>query len=110
MTQGDAGRTLVEREVAVRPIYCAGDKGAQYERQQHPVLERDVGGKREEIETDVLPVEGIALSVRRLADEAEGHVPVVSLAQGNEGREDEGASRDEGTPREALGQARQQRG
>ena len=105
----DPGRRrpmLVERDVAVRPIYCAGDKGAQYERQQHPVLERDIGRKREEIETDVLPIEGIALSVRRLADKAEDHVPVASLAEGDQGREDEQSSRDE-TPRGSLGQGRE---
>ena len=98
--------SLVEHDVAVREIYCAGDKSAQDERQQHPVLERDVGGKREEIKADVLAVEGIALSVRHLVDEAEDHVPVSGLARGDQDSKDDGDPRDEQTPWEPNGRER----
>src|SRR5262249_51927578 len=69
--------SLVEHDVAMRPIHRTGDESAPDERQQHPILDRDIGGKREEIEADVLAVERIALSVWRLVDEPKDHVPVT---------------------------------
>ena len=95
-------------DVAVRQIHCAGDESAQDERQQHPVLERDVGGKRKEIKANVLAVEGIALSVRHLVDEPENHVPVFDLARGHQDPKDNGDRRDEKPPWELKG--RQQLG
>src|SRR5258707_1305140 len=88
----------LEHDVAVRPIDRAGDEGAQDERRQCPVLERDVGGEREEIEADVLTVEGVTQSVRRLIDESECHVPVAGLNRGNQSPEDDSDARDHETP------------
>ena len=102
-------QTRAEGEVALHKIDCAGEKGAQDERQQHPILDCDVGGKRKEIEPDIFAVERIALSVWHLPDEAEGNVPGANLAQGDKGGEDQGAPSDQETPRKARRQALQRR-
>src|SRR5713101_4501783 len=99
---------LVEYDVAMRPIHRAGDESAPGERQQHPVLERDIGGKREEIEADVLAEKGIALSVWCLVDEPKDHVPVTGLAHGDQAPEDDGHPRDEETPGELRGREPEQ--
>src|SRR3954470_21527402 len=51
--------SLGELDVTVRPIYRTGGDDAQVEDQQHPVLEREQGGKREEVEAEILAIEGI---------------------------------------------------
>src|ERR1700682_4910425 len=44
-------------DVAVHPVDYSGEKRAQNECEQHPVLDEDIGRQYEEIETDVLVVE-----------------------------------------------------
>src|SRR5580692_8417824 len=59
--------SLVEANVAMRPIDGARGRCAQDERRQGKILERHQGWEREEIEADILAVEGIALAVGHLA-------------------------------------------
>jgi hypothetical protein len=94
----------------VHPIHCSGDEKAQDERQQHPIFEYYIGWKGEEIEADVLVVQGIALSIRHLIDESQEHIPVADLPGGKQDRKDAGDPRDEQTPRETLAYELQQLG
>ena len=103
------GQTRAKGEVPLHKIDYAGKKGAQDERQQHPILNCDVGGKRKKIEPNIVAVERIALSVGRLPDEAEGNVPGANLAQGDKGGEGQGARNDQETPRKTRRQALQRR-
>ena len=92
----------------MHPVHRSGDENAQDERQHHPVFEDDIGGKGEEIEADVLAVQGIAVSIRHLIDEAQEQVPVAHLPCGNQNRKDAGDPRDEHTPRKTLAHELQQ--
>src|SRR4051795_9191487 len=90
--------SLGEFDVTVRPIYRSGDGNAQVKDQQHPVFEREQGGKREKVEAEILAVEGIALSVRRLVEETENQAPFGSLDFGDRDSDDDGDPGDEPTP------------
>ena len=83
---------------------------AQDEHQQQPIFERDIGGKGEEIEADVLAVLRIAQSIRHLIDVSQQHAPVADLPGGNQDPEDEGDPRDQQTPRKTLAHQPQQLG
>ena len=75
-----AARRPVELDVALHPIDRAGQDRAAEQDQQQPVLERDIGRQREEIEADVLAEDRIALAIGHLVKEAQRHVPVRELA------------------------------
>src|SRR4029077_7314313 len=74
--------SLVDSDVAMRPIDGARGHCAQHERRQRKVLERHQGWKREEIEGDILAIEGIAFAVGHLANELKRYVPVAGLSPG----------------------------
>ena len=95
---GRRRHTGAEGEIAMRKIDCAGEKGAQNKRQQHPVLDRNIGRKRKKIKPDILPVEGIALSIGRLPEKAEDGIPRSNLAKGHEGSEDDRAACNDKAP------------
>src|ERR1700726_853359 len=50
-------------DVAVDPVDRSGEKSAQNEGEQHPVLDEDIGWQREKIEADVLVVERIVYAI-----------------------------------------------
>src|SRR5271166_3955199 len=59
--RGGRWRRCSEDEISLHKIERASEKRAQDERQQHPILDGDRGGKRKKIESEIFPVEGIAL-------------------------------------------------
>ena len=93
-------RPLVELDVAVRPIHDTGDCRAEDHEQQQPVLERDIGRQREEIEADVLAEHRIARAVGHLVEEAKHDVPVRELDEGGQQAEKNGHGGDENAPRD----------
>ena len=93
-------RPLVELDVAVRPIHDTGDCRAEDHEQQQPVLERDIGRQREEIEADVLAEHRIARAVGHLVEEAKHDVPVRELDEGGQQAEKDGHAGDEKAPRD----------
>ena len=74
-----AARWPVELDVALHPIDCAGQDGAEEQDQKQPVLDRDIGRQREEIEPYILAKDRIAFAVGHLVKEAQGHFPVREL-------------------------------
>src|SRR5262249_44838949 len=100
--EGKGRPVLDEGQHAIGPIDSAGHESTRDDDQQHPILERNVGGKREEIDADVLSEDWIALSVWRLVNEAQGYLPVAGFAQSYQSCENDRNPRDEETPGEAL--------
>jgi hypothetical protein len=76
-----------------------GDGRAEHQQQHQPVLERDIGGQRKEIEADVLAKHRIALAIRHLVEEAKHDVPVRKLEDGDQQAEKDGHAGDEEAPR-----------
>ena len=89
-----AARRRVELDVALHPIDSAGDGRAEEQQQQQPVLERDIGRQREEIEADVLAEHRIALAIGHLVEEAKHRVPVRDLDGGGQQAEQDGRAGD----------------
>jgi hypothetical protein len=108
--RGHRPASLIEGDATVHPIHRSSDENAQDEHQQQPIFEGDIGGKGEEIEADVLLVQGIALAIRHLVDESQERVSVAHLPCGHQDPEQTGDHCDEGTPRETLARALQQLG
>ena len=93
MAAGDIERRrLIERDAAPHSIDRPGDQGAEDDRQQHPILQREVSGQGEEVEADVRAVDRITLAIGDLEQEAQDHVPVAHLRPGNQKPEDEPAA------------------
>ena len=96
----DAPGPRVRIDFAMHEVHRSGHEAAQEQDQQHPVLERDVDRKREEVEADVLVEQRIVLAVRHLVDEPEDQVPLTGLAHRDQQSDDERDSQDEQTPQQ----------
>jgi hypothetical protein len=72
-----------EQDVATRQVYPAGDECAQNQRQEHPVFEGDVNGKRKEIKADVPAIEGVKLAIRHLINVPQDRVPIFVFGCGH---------------------------
>ena len=90
-------------------IEPAGEKSAQNKRQEHPILDCNIGRKRKKIEPDILPVEGVGPPVRRLPEKAKNSIPRSNLAKSNKSGEDEGDPGNEKAPGEMRGRTHQER-
>ena len=95
-----AARRPVELDVALHPIDRAGQGGAEEQEQQQPVLERDIGRQREEIEADVLAEDRVALAIGHLVKEAKGHLPVRELDRSGQQAEQDRCARDKKAARD----------
>jgi hypothetical protein len=91
-------------DIAMDPIYRSGEKRAQDEREQHPILDDDIGGQREEVEADVLVVERVIRAVGHLIEEPQEDAPVVDLSPGDKHSEDASAAGDDKRPRQPMAQ------
>ena len=89
-------------DVAVDPIDRSGEERAQEEREQHPILDDDIGGQRKEIEADVLVVERVIRAIGHLIEEPQEDAPVVDLSPGDKHGEEAGAAGDDEGPRQPM--------
>jgi hypothetical protein len=89
-------------DVAVHPIDRPGKERAQEEREQHPILDDDIGGQRKEIEADVLVVQRIVRAIGHVIEEPEEDAPVVGLSPGNKHSKEAGAAGDDEGPRQPM--------
>ncbi len=88
----ESARRPLERDVAAYAVdHGCNDRTAK-EQLQQPVLERKIGGQREQIEADVLAEDRIVLAVGHLMKEAQHQVPVGDLAGGDEQPQDDSAT------------------
>ena len=99
----DAPARRIETDVVVQEVDRASHEAGQHEHPQQPVLDRDVEGKREEVEADVLFEQRIAAAVGRLVEEPEDEVPPAALAHGDEQPEDQRDDEDDEAPYERRG-------
>ena len=97
-------------DVAARPIDRSGEQHAHDDREQHPVLDRDIGGQREEIEADVLAVERIVGAVRHVIEELQEDAPVAGFRRADQRCEQARGERDEPRPGQSIAQERQRIG
>src|SRR5215831_813512 len=58
----------------------------------HSVFDCHIGGQREQVETDILAKHRIILSVRRLIDKSQEHLPIADLYGRKEACEDAGGN------------------
>src|SRR5258707_648923 len=89
-------------DVAVHPINRSGKERAQEQRQQHPILDNDIGGQRKKIEAYVLVVERVVRPIGHLKDEPQEDVPVADLYRGDKQGEETGAAGDSEGPRQLM--------
>ena len=95
-------------DVAVHPIDRSGEERAQEEREQHPILDDDIGGQRKEIEADVLVVERVVRAIGHVIEELQEDAPVVDLSPGDKHSEEAGAAGDDEGPRQPMAHEFQQ--
>src|SRR5271163_1628807 len=50
-------------------------ESAQEEREQHPILDDDIGGQRKQVESDVLVVERVVRAISHLMEKPQEHAP-----------------------------------
>ena len=89
-------------DVAVHPIDRSGEERAQEKREQHPILDNDIGGQRKEIEADVLVVERVVHAIGHLIEKPQEDAPIVDLSPGDKHSEEAGAAGDDEGPRQPL--------
>src|SRR5262245_52131010 len=67
-------------DVAVHPVYRSGEKGAQEERDQHPILNDNKSRQRKEIEANVRIEEWVIRAVGHLIEEPQEYDPVMGFS------------------------------
>ena len=97
-------------DVAVHPVDRSGEKRAQNECEQHPVLDEDIGRQYEEIETDVLVEERIVCAIGHVIEKLQDDAPIADFCRGNQQSEQTCAARDDPGPRQPIAHDRQQVG
>ena len=97
-------------DVAVHPVDRSGEKRAQNEGKQHPVLDEDISGQREEIEADVLVVERIVHAIGNLIEKPQQDAPVAGFCHGDKQSEQTRTGRDNPGPRQSMAHEREQVG
>ena len=95
-------------DVAARPVDRSGEKRAQNDGEQHPVLDEDIGGQREEIEADVLVVERIVRAIGHLIEKLQEDAPVAGFCRGDQQSEQTRTGRDKPGPRQSIAHEREQ--
>src|ERR1700716_2800347 len=89
-------------DVAVHPVDRSGEKRAQNEREQHPVLDENIDGQRETLESDLLAVERIFRAKWHLIKKLEQDAPVAGLRRGDQQSEQTRTACDNPGPRQPL--------
>src|ERR1700687_1856039 len=97
-------------DVAAHPIDRSGEKRAENESEQHPVLDADIGGQREEIKADVLVVERIICAVWQLIEKLQEDTPVAGFYGGDQQSEQTCTERDKPGPKQSLAHDRERSG
>ncbi len=97
-------------DVAAQPVNRSGEKRTQDECKQHPVLDRDIGGQREEIEADVLVVERIVRARRHVIEKPQEDAPVAGFRRGDQQREQTRTERDIPGPSQSIAHDRERIG
>ena len=100
--RSDEAALLIDRNRAVHPIERRGHQTGDAEREQQPVLDRNISGQREQIESDVLAEQGIGEAVRHLIDVAQRHAPIAELRGRNQNSHDHRRSGDQPAPGEVA--------
>ena len=94
----------------MHPIDRSGEERAQEKREQHPILDNDIGWQRKEIEADVLVVERIVRAIGNLIEEPQEDTPVVDLSPADKQTDKACAAGDDEGPRQPLAHEFQQVG
>src|SRR5258706_1269728 len=97
-------------DVAVHPIDQSGEKRAENESEQHPVLDDDVGRQYEEIETDVLAVERVVRTKGHAVEKMQEDVPIADFYRGNQQSNQACRACDNPRPWQPIAHKRQQIG
>ena len=71
-------------DVAVHPVDDSGEKRAQNQAEQHPVLDDDIGRQYEEIETDVLVVERVVRTIGHAVEKLQEDIPIADFYRGDQ--------------------------
>src|SRR5260370_9087597 len=100
----------VELDIAAHPVDHSGKKRAENEGEQHPVLDDDIGGQYEEIETDVLVVERVVRAKGHAVEKLQEDVPIADVNRGNQESNQAGRASDNPGPRQPIAHERQQVG
>ncbi len=79
----------------------SGEERAQEKREQHPILDNDIGWQRKEIEANVLVVERVVRAIGHLIEEPQEDAPIADLSPGDKHSEEAAAGDDE-WPRQPL--------
>ncbi len=95
-------------DVAVHPVDRCGEKRAQNECEQHPVLDEDIGRQHEEIETDVLVEERVVCTIGDVIEKLQEDTPIAEFCRGNQQSEQTCTARDNPGPWQPIAQDRQQ--
>src|SRR5258708_5679898 len=97
-------------DFAVHPVDHSGEKRAQNECQQHPVLDEDIGRQYEEIETDVLVVERVVCTIGYVIEKLQVDAPIAGFSRGHQQSEITCTACDNPGPRQPIAHERQQIG
>src|SRR5437879_2904368 len=97
-------------DIAVHPVDDSGEKRAQNEGEQHPVLYDDIGRQCEEIETDVLVIERVVRTKGHAIEKLQEDVPIADVYRGNQQRNEACRACDNPGPRQPIAHERQQIG
>src|SRR3984957_17431088 len=95
-------------DVAVHPVDRSGEKGAQNEGEQYPVLDEDIGWQREKIEADVLVVERIVYAIWHVIEKLQEDAPVAGFCRGDQQSEQTCTARNNPGPRQSIAHEREQ--
>src|SRR5216684_2808278 len=97
-------------DVAVHPVDHSGEKRAQNEGEQHPVLDDDIDRQHEEIETDVLVVERFVRTIGHAIEKLQENVPIADFYRGNQQSNQTCRACDNPGPRQSIAHERRQIG
>ncbi len=89
-------------DVAVQPIDQSSEQRAHEQREQCPILDGDIGGQREQIESNVLVIKRIVRAVRHLIKELQKNAPVPDLPRGDQQGDKSGAACNGDGPRQPI--------
>src|SRR3984893_12916886 len=95
-------------DVTLRPVDRCGEKRAQNEGEQHPVLDDDIGRQHEEIETDVLVVERILCTIGQVIEKLQENAPIADFSRGDKQSEQTCTAPDKPGPRQSIPQEREE--
>src|SRR6478752_1736647 len=97
-------------DLAVYPVDNSGEQRTQNEGEQHPVLDDDVGGQYEQIETDVLVEERVVCTIGHAIKKLQEDVPITNLNRGNQQSYQSCSACDNPGPRQPIAHEHQQIG